>query len=207
MSSVPPIPPKLCALLDAWGRKAQGNHAVLDVSKHLLRVALHDHYSLPAAVVAVGRDSGAVELTLRDPCAWPKVSGLDGVLDFLAGHLALSGLEATPVERAQPASLTVEIPTEGPPCALVLDVAAGPMRDVLALLDRKNKAYGDSASHPLRVFSRATPLEALLVRMDDKLSRLARGTQTEAVPEDTVMDLLGYLLIYLRESRKGKGGA
>jgi len=66
------------------------------------------------------------------------------------------------------------------------------------LLLAKNAAYGDSALNPLRVFSRADAEEALRVRIDDKLSRLARGTGDT---EDTETDLLGYLLL-LRVSRR-----
>ena len=62
----------------------------------------------------------------------------------------------------------------------------------------KNKAYGDSALAPLRVFSRASVEEQILVRLDDKLSRLARGSD---VGEDVVLDLLGYLVL-LRIQRR-----
>jgi hypothetical protein len=65
------------------------------------------------------------------------------------------------------------------------------------MLLAKNKAYGDSAINPLRVFSSADPAEQLRVRIDDKLSRLARGEQKEQVPEDTVRDLIGYLVLLL----------
>lgn len=68
------------------------------------------------------------------------------------------------------------------------------------LLD-KNKAYGDSALNPLRVFSRASPSEAILVRLDDKISRLARGS---AAGEDVILDLMGYLVL-LRIAQKREG--
>lgn len=61
------------------------------------------------------------------------------------------------------------------------------------VLCAKNAAYGDSATRPLRVFSRASPEEQLLVRIDDKLSRLARGELADR--EDVVLDLLGYLIL------------
>lgn len=70
------------------------------------------------------------------------------------------------------------------------------LREVLAELESmllaKHEAYGDSALNPVRVFSRADPTEQLLVRIDDKLSRLARGT---ASGEDVEHDLLGYLVL------------
>lgn len=65
------------------------------------------------------------------------------------------------------------------------------------LLLAKNRAYGDSALNPVRTFSKASAEEQILVRIDDKLSRLARGTATDAVPEDTVRDLIGYLVLLL----------
>lgn len=68
------------------------------------------------------------------------------------------------------------------------------------MLIEKNKAYGSSALNPVRVFSKASTEEQLLVRLDDKLSRLQRGH--EYGNEDTIKDLLGYLVLLLiaRES-------
>lgn len=59
------------------------------------------------------------------------------------------------------------------------------------LLD-KNQAYGNSALEPLRCFSKASALEQIKVRLDDKLSRLVRG---ELAGEDVAQDLLGYLVL------------
>ena len=69
---------------------------------------------------------------------------------------------------------------------------------IRVMLLEKNKAYGDSAINPIRVFSKADPLEQLKVRIDDKLSRLARGSalKDESLV-DTVRDLIGYLFIYM----------
>lgn len=64
--------------------------------------------------------------------------------------------------------------------------------DVKHLLLAKNDAYGNSALDPVRVFSKASPVEQLLVRIDDKLSRIARGSE---VGEDVTRDLLGYLVL------------
>lgn len=66
---------------------------------------------------------------------------------------------------------------------------------VKELLLGKNKAYGNSVAEPVRVFSRASAEEQINVRMDDKLSRLMRGQDTDAVPEDTEKDLIGYLIL------------
>jgi len=62
------------------------------------------------------------------------------------------------------------------------------------LLD-KNAKYGNSALNPVRVFSKADNQEQLLVRIDDKLSRIARGAGMDGVDEDTLNDLIGYLIL------------
>lgn len=64
--------------------------------------------------------------------------------------------------------------------------------EVANVLISKNRAYGDSATNPVRVFSRADSREQLLVRLDDKLSRVARGHE---LGEDVVLDLIGYLVL------------
>jgi hypothetical protein len=46
-----------------------------------------------------------------------------------------------------------------------------------AMLLEKNAKYGNSALEPIRCFSRADPVEQIRVRLDDKLSRLMRGTR------------------------------
>lgn len=61
------------------------------------------------------------------------------------------------------------------------------------MLLAKNAAYGDSAANPVRIFSRANATEQLLVRIDDKLSRIARGH--EVLGDDTILDLIGYLIL------------
>ena len=61
-----------------------------------------------------------------------------------------------------------------------------------AMLLEKNKAYGSSALAPVRIFSKADTVEQIRVRLDDKLSRLMRGS---AAGEDVVKDLLGYLIL------------
>lgn len=62
------------------------------------------------------------------------------------------------------------------------------------LLLEKNAKYGDSALNPKRVFSKSSPTEQILVRIDDKLSRIAT-TGFSAADEDTLSDLIGYLVL------------
>lgn len=66
------------------------------------------------------------------------------------------------------------------------------LADVRRMLIAKNQAYGDAALNPVRIFSRADAGEQIRVRIDDKLSRLARGA---AAGEDQVDDLLGYMVL------------
>lgn len=61
------------------------------------------------------------------------------------------------------------------------------------MLISKNRAYGDSALDPVRIFSKASATEQILVRVDDKLSRFARGS---GYPGDNdIDDLIGYLVL------------
>ena len=66
--------------------------------------------------------------------------------------------------------------------------------EINTMLIAKNKAYGDSALNPIRIFSTADPIEQLRIRMDDKLSRIARGHNY--ADEDVIDDLIGYLIMY-----------
>jgi len=65
--------------------------------------------------------------------------------------------------------------------------------DLAELLLRKNISYGNSALEPSRIFSRASANEQLLVRLDDKLSRIQRGDDFPG--DNDVLDLLGYLIL------------
>jgi len=65
--------------------------------------------------------------------------------------------------------------------------------EIKELLIGKNKAYGDSAFNPVRIFSQASPLEQLDVRIDDKLSRFAKGHKYHN--ENDIDDLIGYLIL------------
>ncbi len=65
--------------------------------------------------------------------------------------------------------------------------------EIKALLIEKNKAYGNSVANPVGVFSKCDPMEQINVRIDDKLSRIARGK--EFAGDDTELDLIGYLIL------------
>lgn len=87
-------------------------------------------------------------------------------------------------------------PTNPEQAAIVAECDA-----LAAMLLEKNAAYGNSALEPVRVFSKASPIEQILVRIDDKLSRLARGS---AAGEDVELDLLGYLILLRVARQKAK---
>jgi hypothetical protein len=66
------------------------------------------------------------------------------------------------------------------------------------VLLEKNKKYGDAALSDMGVFSFGkSPLDRLRVRIDDKLARVRaaviNGTQDD---EDTLLDLMNYLVLY-----------
>ena len=60
------------------------------------------------------------------------------------------------------------------------------------LLLEKNARYGDSALHPLQVFSRLNPSEGILIRLDDKLSRVSNSANLR---KNDTADLIGYLVL------------
>ena len=66
--------------------------------------------------------------------------------------------------------------------------------DLAVFLAQKNLAYGDSALNPVRAFSKATTEEQIFVRLDDKISRLIRGTDYPG--DNDIDDILGYLVLY-----------
>lgn len=73
--------------------------------------------------------------------------------------------------------------------------------DIKAMLLMKNRAYGDSALNPVRIFSKADTVEQINVRIDDKLSRIVRGGEYPG--DNDVLDIVGYLVLLLI-ARDGK---
>ena len=74
--------------------------------------------------------------------------------------------------------------------------------EIKEILLAKNKAYGDSVFNPVRIFSKASPMEQINVRLDDKISRLMRG---EDAGEDPELDFIGYLIIKRAAERRNNG--
>ena len=75
--------------------------------------------------------------------------------------------------------------------------------DIQSMLIQKNRAYGDSALDPVRVFSKSDAVEQIYVRIDDKLSRVKRGHEYPG--DDTIKDLVGYLILLLVAKEKQNG--
>ena len=74
------------------------------------------------------------------------------------------------------------------------------------LLLEKNKAYGDSALNPANIFATGSAVENLASRIDDKLMRIKnKGISDET--EDTVSDLIGYLILLKIALKREKLGA
>ena len=67
-------------------------------------------------------------------------------------------------------------------------------QEVTNLLLEKNNAYGDSALRPVGIFSKGNAVDSLCARIDDKLMRIKSKGITDAT-EDTVQDLIGYLIL------------
>tara|TARA_R100000664_G_scaffold8713_1_gene14375 strand:+ start:509 stop:865 length:357 start_codon:yes stop_codon:yes gene_type:complete len=68
------------------------------------------------------------------------------------------------------------------------------VEEITKLLKQKNKDYGDSALNPLNVFSKLDAVDSLCCRLDDKIARI-RNKGINDKTEDTVDDLIGYLLL------------
>jgi len=81
--------------------------------------------------------------------------------------------------------------------AFVLDFGERLDKEVKAisdLLKSKNKAYGNTALNPINIFSKLNASEAICARIDDKLARISNKGINDKT-EDTVDDLIGYLLL------------
>jgi len=82
------------------------------------------------------------------------------------------------------------------------------LRSVLSVIEttllEKNDRYGNSALDPIRIFSRADRSAGIAVRIDDKLSRIRNLGTAPSPDEDTVRDLLGYLVLWCVAEEMGK---
>ena len=61
----------------------------------------------------------------------------------------------------------------------------------------KNKNYGNSATEPIRVFSKSNANEGILVRIDNKLSRIKNSSELK---RNDIVDLAGYLTLLMKNN-------
>jgi hypothetical protein len=61
------------------------------------------------------------------------------------------------------------------------------------ILCEKNRKYGNSALEPIQIFSKASAIDQILTRLDDKITRM-RNQQSDDT-EDTELDIAGYLIL------------
>lgn len=73
-------------------------------------------------------------------------------------------------------------------------------QEIVEMLSRKNRKYGNSALKPVRIFSKSENTEQIKVRIDDKLSRISSAQDDE--DEDVLFDLIGYLMLLLVAKRE-----
>jgi len=90
-----------------------------------------------------------------------------------------------------PSNVIIYKKTESEVFATHLDAI---IKEISDLLKSKNKAYGNSALKPAKIFSQLDATESLCSRIDDKLMRIKNRGINDAT-EDTVDDLIGYLLL------------
>lgn len=64
-------------------------------------------------------------------------------------------------------------------------------------LKEKNKRYGDSALHPLQIFSKQNANSQICNRLDDKLGRIKNAKELK---KNDVSDMFGYIALLLIEN-------
>ena len=77
------------------------------------------------------------------------------------------------------------------------------LHQVGLMLEKKNRAYGDSALSPVKIFSNLDGIDALKVQIDHKLKRIQNVGITDQT-EDTLFDLIGYLTLLAVAVKRSK---
>ena len=75
------------------------------------------------------------------------------------------------------------------------------LKNIGNLLKSKNEAYGNTSLNPPQIFSKLDSTEAICARIDDKIMRIKNKGLVSAT-EDTVTDLIGYLLLLKMSMKK-----
>lgn len=68
--------------------------------------------------------------------------------------------------------------------------------ELQAFLIEKNKRYGDSALKPKKYFSKNNAENALMTRIDDKISRIKNS---DKLRKNDIVDLTGYLILLMAD--------
>ena len=63
---------------------------------------------------------------------------------------------------------------------------------IAELLYYKNEKYGNAALSPKNTFSKADAADSILIRIDDKIARIANSDELR---KNDVVDLIGYLIL------------
>ena len=116
--------------------------------------------------------------------------GVDYDIDTAAGYFGNSYVGST-TARSKYYWATDRNKSANIPFAEKLDIEVQQITD---LLKEKNKAYGNTALNPTNIFSSLDATEAICARIDDKLARISNKGINDKT-EDTVDDLIGYLLL------------
>lgn len=82
-----------------------------------------------------------------------------------------------------------------PPLEHVQQIILDECNNIAHMLREKNAAYGNAVCNPIAIFSKTSPLEQIKIRIDDKLARIQRS-DANALGEDAVFDMIGYLILY-----------
>ena len=118
----------------------------------------------------------------------PLVALAGGELSWLGwGEYAVELVEATDVAQEEANEVPADVANPFPAKVRAI------LSEIGDTLIAKNQQYGNSALEPVRIFSKASAVEQIKVRMDDKISRLVRGNGEG--DEDAALDLLGYIVL------------
>lgn len=63
-----------------------------------------------------------------------------------------------------------------------------------SFLKEKNLRYGNSAIHPIQIFSKIDNQSSILIRLDDKLGRIKRNKELK---KNDVSDVFGYIALLM----------
>jgi len=145
------------------------------IAAHIVHLA--DHCKKAVGPVTPG--SEPVQKTNEQPVEKPRFYSVCRPNPASVHNAPLARKEPMSPEQTAPGPSEPEIRRE---CEKLAD-----------LLCQKNRQYGDAALNPIRIFSKASAVEQLFCRIDDKITRLKNQQPDDT--EDTVTDLLGYLVL------------